>query len=67
MTAAQEHYVSSHMPEYIVTRSDKKTPERSFDGYILVATKGLSYYDKYFNYFLFRLNENSDRQSFSIE
>ena len=67
MTAAQEHYVSSHMPEYIVTRSDKKTPERSFDGYTLVATKGLSYYDKYFNYFLFRLNENSDRRSFSIE
>ena len=67
MTAAQEHYVSSHMPEYIVTRSPERTPERQFEGYTLIASRGLSYYNKYFYYFLFRLNENSDRQSFSIE
>lgn len=67
MTAAQEHYVSSHMPEYIVMRSTEKTPERIFDGYTLIATQGLSYYNKYFYYFLFRLNENSDRRTFSIE
>ena len=57
MKNAQDHYIASGKPTFIVTRSESPTPPESFAGYDLVSTAGLSYYNKYQYYFLFEINE----------
>lgn len=57
MRAAQEYYVRSGRAKYVVVRSESPQADFPYPGYDLIASRGLSYYDKYFYYFLYEFNE----------
>lgn len=55
MIQAQEDYVRSKSVDFIVMRSTESTPSEAPDGYTLVSAAEFPYYEKYFYYYLYKL------------
>lgn len=55
MIRAQDYYAENQMADFIVMRSSKPVPENAPKGYTLVSTAEFSYYEKYFYYFLYKI------------
>ena len=67
MRAAQEHYISSGRAKFAVMRSASQYPEYIPEGFSLISTSKMCYYDKLFYYFLFICNENDKTNTPAIE
>ena len=67
METAQDYYISSGKARYAVMRSASQFPDIVPEGYELISTSKMCYYDKLFYYFLFKYNEDYETNASAIE
>lgn len=67
MKSAQDHYISSGKARFAVIRSASPFPEKFPEDYTLISTEKMCYYDKLFYYFLFKCNEDDEKNTSAIE
>lgn len=60
MVQAQDEYVRSKSVDFIVMRSTEPIPTEAPDGYTLASSAEFPYYEKYFYYYLYKLDDESD-------